>query len=73
MTSVLMVFGSTPGRRQNAAVSVSQISCTTSVSRLAMASNISFRFGSVTAGFWPMTHSTFSFLWNASSNIASVP
>ena len=36
ITSVLMDFGSTPGRFQNAAVSVSQISWTTRVSSFAM-------------------------------------
>ena len=45
MTSVAIVFGSTPGRFQNVAVSVSQISWTTSVSSFAIASNVSLRLG----------------------------
>ena len=73
ITSVAIDFGSTPGRRQNAAVSVSQISWTTSVSRFAIASNISLRLGNVTAGFWPMIHSIFSLPARASSNIGKVP
>ncbi len=73
MTSVEIVLGSTPGRRQNAAVSVSQISWTTSVSSLAIASNVRVRLGVVTAGFWPTIQRTFSFPASASSNIGRVP
>ncbi len=73
MTSVAIVFGSTPGRFQKAAVSVSQISWTTSVSSLAIASKVSVRLGTVTAGFWPTIQRTFSFPARASSNIGSVP
>ena len=72
-TSVWIDFGSAPGRFQNAAVSVSQISWTTSVSSLPIASNDRFRFGRVTAGFWPTIHSTFIFPARASSKIDSVP
>ena len=73
ITSVSIDFGSTPGRFQNAAVSVSQISWTTSVSSFAIASNVSLRLGSVTAGFWPTIQSSFSFPARASSNIGRVP
>ena len=73
MTSVWIVFGSTPGRFQNVAVSVSQISWTTSVSSFAIASNVRFRLGIVTAGFWPTIQSIFSFPARASSNIGRVP
>ena len=73
ITSVLIVFGSTPGRFQNAAVSVSQISWTTSVSSFAIAWNVSVRLGSVTAGFWPTIQSIFSLPASASSNIGMVP
>ena len=73
ITSVEMDFGSTPGRRQNAAVSVSQISWTTSVSRFAIASNVNLRLGTVTAGFWPTIQRSFSFPARASSNIGRVP
>ena len=73
ITSVLIDFGSTPGRFQNAAVSVSQISWTTSVSSFAIASNVSVRLGSVTAGFWPTIQSIFSLPARASSNIGMVP
>src|SRR6185295_6127153 len=44
-TSVLIVLGSTPGRFQKAAVSVSQISCTTSISRPARPSKTTRRLG----------------------------
>ena len=73
MTSVEIDFGSTPGRFQKAAVSVSQISWTTSVSSFAIPSNVSVRLGTVTAGFWPTIQSSFSFPASASSNIGSVP
>ena len=45
------VWYGAPGRFQNAAVSVSQISWTTSVSSFAIASKVSLRLGNVTAGF----------------------
>ena len=73
ITSVLIDFGSAPGRFQNAAVSVSQISWTTSVSSFAIASNVRLRFGSVTPGFWPTIQSIFSLPARASSNIGIVP
>ena len=73
ITSVAMDFGSTPGRFQNAAVSVSQISWTTSISSFAIASNVSVRLGRVTAGFWPTIQSIFSLPARASSNIGMVP
>ena len=73
MTSVWMAFGSTPGRFQNVAVSVSQISWTTSVSRFAIASNVKLRLGTVTAGFCPMIQRSFSLLASASSNIGMIP
>ena len=73
MTSVPIDFGSTPGRFQNAAVSVSQISWTTSVSSFAIASNVSLRLGVVTAGFCPTIQRSFSFPARASSNIGRVP
>ena len=72
-TSVWMDFGSTPGRLQKSTVSVSQISWTTSVSSFPSASNVRFRFGTVTAGFWPTIHSTFIFPARASSKIENVP
>ena len=73
ITSVAIVFGSTPGRFQNVAVSVSQISWTTSVSSFAIASNVRLRLGTVTAGFWPTIQSIFSLPARASSNIGRVP
>ena len=72
-TSVWIFFGSAPGRFQKTAVSVSQISWTTSVSSLSIASNVSFRFGVVTAGFWPTIHIIFMVPARAASKIESVP
>ena len=71
-TSVEIDFGSTPGRFQNAAVSVSQISWTTSVSSFAIASKVKFRFGVVTAGFCPTIHNIFMVPARALSKMLSV-
>ena len=73
ITSVWIVFGSAPGRFQNVAVSVSQISWTTSVSSFSSPANVRFRLGSVTAGFWPTIQSIFSLPARASSKIDRVP
>ena len=72
-TSVLIDFGSAPGRFQKLDVSVSQISWTTSISSLSSASNVSLRFGVVTTGFWPTIHITFIVPARAASKIESVP
>ena len=71
-TSVEIDFGSTPGRFQNAAVSVSQISWTTSVSSLPIPSKVKFRFGVVTAGVWPTIHNIFMVPARALSKMSSV-